>query len=252
MNDSLGRRKRYKVISCAILFREVCFCAALSRNIVDPVFLLKGLHDMGEEKMKARLQQEIDAVDPDHYDAVLLVYGLCNNGVRGLTSRLPLVIPRAHDCITLLMGSKSKYQSYFEEKPGTYFKSSGWIERESDVNTDDQSITSQLGMNRTYEDYVAQYGEENAAYLTEVLGDWLHQYKRLAYIDTGTGDRAADIKSTQELAAERAWEFEEIKGDIRLIASLFAGEWQQEEFLVVPPAHRLMPSYDENVVTAVN
>ena len=201
--------------------------------------------------MKARLQQEIDDVDNERYDAVLLVYGLCNNGVRGLTSSLPLVIPRAHDCITLLMGSKGEYKRYFEEKSGTYFKSSGWIERESDTSADDQSITTQLGFNRTYEDFVAEYGEENAAYLTEMLGDWLHQYKRLAYIDTGTGDRAADIKSTQELALERAWEFEEIKGDIRLIANLINGQWDEEEFLIVPPTHRLMPSYDENVVTAV-
>lgn len=105
-------------------------------------------------------------------------------------------------------------------------------------------------MNRTYEEYVEQYGEENAAFLIETLGDWLHQYKRLAYIDTGTGDRDADIKSTQALAAERAWDYEEIKGDIRLIARLFDGQWDEKEFLVVPPAHRLMPSYDENVVTA--
>lgn len=252
MSEPSAIKKRYKVIACEILFREVSLCAALSRNIIDPVFLRKGLHDMGEAKMKARLQQEIDAVDHERYDAVLLVYGLCNNGVRGLSSKLPLVIPRAHDCITLLMGSKEKYMRYFEENSGTYFKSSGWIEREADTSADDQSITSQLGYNRTYEEFVAQYGEENAAYLTEMLGDWLNQYKRLAFIDTGTGDRAADIKATQELAAERAWEFEEIKGDIRLITNLLNGQWDEEEFLIIPPTHQLMPSFDESVVTAVS
>ena len=36
--------KRYKVIACEIMFREVCLCASKSKNIVDTVFMPKGLH----------------------------------------------------------------------------------------------------------------------------------------------------------------------------------------------------------------
>ncbi len=242
--------KRFKVIACEILFREVCRCAADSKNIIDPVFMAKGLHDIGEAKMTTRLQKEIDAVDPDKYDAILLVYGLCNNGVRGLSARLPLVIPRAHDCITLLMGSKEEYQRYFNEKAGTYFKSTGWIERDEGFieGEDGTSITSQLGMNRTYAEYVEAYGEENAAYLMETLGDWLHQYHRLAYIDTNTGDKDANIEQTRQQAEERGWEYETLQGDTRLISQLFSGEWPEAEFLVVEPDEKIMPSYDEDVV----
>ncbi|MFV1980286.1 MAG: DUF1638 domain-containing protein [Rhodothermia bacterium] len=33
------------------------------------------------------------------------------------------VLPRAHDCITLLMGSRTRYLEYFKAHPGTYFRS---------------------------------------------------------------------------------------------------------------------------------
>ena len=96
------------LIACAVISRECYHCAAVSDNIIDIRILDKDLHDMGERKMSAILQDAIDAVDTEKYDAILLGYGLCNNGVRGLRSTLPLVIPRAHDCITLLLGSKDK------------------------------------------------------------------------------------------------------------------------------------------------
>jgi len=64
--------KRYKVISCEIMFREVCLCASKSKNIVDTVFMPKGLHDIGEIKMHEKLQYEIDMVDTNKYDAILL------------------------------------------------------------------------------------------------------------------------------------------------------------------------------------
>ena len=242
-------KKRYKVIACEILFREVCLCAALSRQIVDLQFMPKGLHDIGEQKMAARLQSEIDRTDPARYDAILLVYGLCNHGVRGLGAPIPLVIPRAHDCITLLLGSRDAYRTYFDARPGTYFKSPGWIERDAKGDGENPSIATQLGIDRTYAEYVAQYGEENAAYLVEQLGDWLRNYRRLAYIDTGTGDPDGDRLATAEQAREKSWDFEARKGDLALIRQLFDGDWDEQDFLVGPPHKHIVPSCDACVVT---
>jgi len=77
---------RLKLISCEIFYRE--FCAAISRsvNTVEVEFLTKGLHDVGAETMRERLQAAIDGVDSSRYEAVLLGYGLCNNGIAGLTA----------------------------------------------------------------------------------------------------------------------------------------------------------------------
>ncbi len=80
--------------------------------------------------MSAKLKEVLAAVDETKYDAVLLGYALCSNGLVGLTAgKIPLVLPRAHDCITLFLGSKERYLDYFQAHTGVYFKTSGWIER---------------------------------------------------------------------------------------------------------------------------
>ena len=106
------KQHRYMMISCAVLSRECYHCASISKNSIDLKIIEQGLHDIGEERMSSSLQAEIDTVDTDKYDAILLAYGLCNNGVRTLHSSLPIVLPRAHDCITLLMGSSTAYMDY--------------------------------------------------------------------------------------------------------------------------------------------
>ncbi len=95
-----------KVIACEIAHREICFAAARSRNLMDLEFLPQGHHDrpcVG----RAHVQECIDAVPAGKFDAILIGYGLCSNILVGLTTQhTPLVIPRAHDCITFFLGSK--------------------------------------------------------------------------------------------------------------------------------------------------
>lgn len=244
MND----KKRFKLISCEIMFREVCLCAAKSANIIDIAFMPKGLHDIGESKMSEKLQHEINMVDDSKYDAILLCYGLCNNGIRNLHAKIPIVIPRAHDCITLLLGSKHRYKEYFDNNPGTYFKSSGWIERGVSPNDTEGSITSQLGIDKSYEEYVELYGEENAEFLMGILGNWTSNYQKIAYIDTETGNSVLDRQISKKEADSKQWEYEEIKGDIRLISQLINGEWNSEDFLVIPPGNKVEPSNDDGIV----
>lgn len=239
---------RYRLIACEILFREICYCLSRCKPIVDVSFLPKGLHDMGERKMSARIQEEIERVDTTKYDAILLGYGLCNNGTRGLRSTLPIVLPRAHDCITLLMGSKEKYSLYFQESPGTYFHSTGWIERNTDPNDTPDSIPSQLGINRNYQEYVEKYGEDNARYLMDMLGDWLKNYKKLAYIDTHIGDFEAYKALTRDQARERGWEYEVVEGNVSLLMRLVNGDWNTQDFLVIPPMRGLRPTFDQDVI----
>jgi len=244
----MNGKKRFKLISCEIMFREACLCAATSTDIIDITFMPKGLHDIGKIKMSEKLQLEIDMVDTNKYDAILLCYGLCNNGVSGLHAKIPLVVPRAHDCITLLLGSRHKYKEYFDNNPGTFFKSSGWIERDVNPNDTEDGVTNQLGMDKTYEEYIELYGEENAEFLIGMLGDWTSNYQKVAYIDTGTGNADLDKQISKEVADSKNWSYEEIKGDIRLISQLINGEWNPEDFLVVPPDNKIEPSHDDAVV----
>src|SRR5450755_1759704 len=121
---------RLKLISCEVIFREMCDAVARSPHQVDVEFLPKGLHDLGAPNMREALAAAVAKADPSLYDAVLMGYGLCGNGLAGLRAiSIPLVIPRAHDCIALLFGSRQKYREYFEQNPGVYFHSTGWQER---------------------------------------------------------------------------------------------------------------------------
>ncbi|MDR1580729.1 MAG: DUF1638 domain-containing protein [Synergistaceae bacterium] len=248
-----NEKKRFVFLVCEILYREACYCVAMSRNVVDIAVLPKKLHNIGEAKMSAALQERIDSVDSEKYDAILLGYGLCNYGVRGLHHPiLPLVIPKAHDCIALLMGSKERYREYFDDNPGTFFHSSGWIERDSADNTDEESISAILGINKTYEEYVEIYGEENAEFLVGVLGDGLQNYRKIAYIDSGLGNMACDYVFSMEYARSRGWEFERIMGDNRLMQRLLDGEWRDCDFLVVPPGNVIEPSYNHEIVKIIS
>lgn len=117
---------KLKLISCEIFYREFSSVIARSPHMVDAEFLPKGLHDIGTAGMRDRLQGAIDRVDSSNYEAILVGYGLCNNGVVGLTSReKPLIIPRAHDCITLFLGSKERYLDYFPKEPRCLFRDYG-------------------------------------------------------------------------------------------------------------------------------
>jgi hypothetical protein len=241
--------KRYALIACEIIFREVCRLAADSRNVIDPIFLRKGLHDVDTRDMLAEIQEKVSAVDASKHDAILLGYGRCNDGLAGLLApAIPLVIPRAHDCITLFLGSKERYRSYFDGHPGTYFRTSGWIER--DFVNEDKGVMRQLGLDRTREQYVTEYGEDNADYIMEIIGGWEQNYDRLAFIDTGVAEALAYAEKTRRDAEEKAWAFDHVQGDLSLLAQLLDGPWDSDRFVIVPPGGVLSIRNDELILEA--
>ena len=245
---------RLKCIACEIVYRELCAAVALSPHVVDLEFLPKGLHDIGSVGMLRDLQAAVDRVDASRYDAVLLGYALCNNGVVGLRAReRPLVLPRAHDCITLFMGSRRRYNDYFHANPGVYFLTSGWIERGHDASGQflDPSIGHQLGLDKTYDELVERYGEDNAQYLRETLGDGLNNYRQFTYIDMGLDPNGRHEAEGRQLAEQRGWTFEKLTGDNHLLRRLVNGDWAADDFLVVPPGGRIEARYDESIVAAI-
>jgi hypothetical protein len=250
----LKGRKRFKVIACEIVYRELCHLASQSRNRVDVEFLRKGLHDAGKETMGETIQKAINAVDEKSYDAIVLAYGRCNDGVAGLKAGgIPVVIPRAHDCITFFFGSDKAYQEYFSCHPGTYYRTTGWAER-GDYQPDGQgkSILGQLGLDRTYDEYVAKYGKENAEYIMATLGSWQQNYEQITYIDMGLPvDEEYGCLAADE-ARQKNLKFDRVKGDMRLLRALIEGQWDEREFLVVPPGCEVAGDNDGRILTSVS
>ena len=238
-------RKRLKFIGCEVIYREVCYLTAMTPHRVDVEFLRKGLHDLEIADMLAKVQATVDAADAEgRYDAILLGYGRCNDGLVGLTARrMPLVIPLAHDCITFFFGSREAYQAYFDANPGTYYKTSGWMEREDAWGGEagyaqpaygQPGVMANLGLAESYEALVEKYGEENAAFIAESTGHWMKNYTRYAYLTMGLWPEEDYVEQVRQAAKDRDWEFDLREGSLSLLEKLLFGKWD-EGFLIVPP-----------------
>jgi hypothetical protein len=239
---------RFKCITCEALARPVYLCAAHSPHIVDIELLKKGLH-LNPAGLRDRLQASIDEQADQGYDAVLLAYGLCGKATAGLVAaKIPLVIPRAHDCITLFLGGRQRYQDQFENYPGTYWYAQDYIEREDGTGASlAMGSGSDTDLQATYDEYVRKYGKDNADYLMEAMGAWQKHYQRAVFIDMGIADGGLVESQAQAEAARRGWTFERMAGDLVLIRRLLKGEWD-EDFLVLQPGEKIEMAYDERVL----
>ena len=237
---------RLKLISCEVLFREMCHACAHSPHRVDLEFLPMGLHDLGGKPMAAKIQEAVDRTPEGVYQAILLGYGLCGNGLDGLAARhTRLVLPRAHDCIALLMGSHDRYQAYFDGNPGTYYRSTGWLERGQGL----QQLTHRtLGFDESLDALVRQYGEDNGRYLYEEMTRYRAQYRKLTFIETGLESGGEFIAEAAAEAREKGWSFERLPGDLAWLRRLVDGVWTPAEFVVAEPGQRIAASYDTTVV----
>ena len=240
---------RLKLISCEIFYREFCSAVSQSRNVVDVEFLTKGLHDIGSEGMLERLQAAVDRVGAG-YDAVLMGYGLCNNGIVGLSARqIPLVAPRAHDCITMFLGSKERYLDYFQSNPGVFYETTGWIERGgSNGELSQLALGKKLGIDQSFEELRARYGEDNARYLSEELGNLTKHYKQITFIETGVEPDSSIEERAREKAHAKGWKFEKVTGDLSLIQRLVDGVWNDREVLQVPPGWKITAHYNSGII----
>lgn len=232
--------QKFYVISCHVLWRELCYFASMSKNIFNFHYLPQGLH-CTPDVLRREVQAAIDNV-PEEYSAILIGYGLCSNGVEGITARKTrLVIMRGHDCITFLLGSKERYREYFDAHPGTYWYSPGWID------------TSLMPGKERYEkmlaSYAETYGEENAKYLMEMEQAWYKNYSNAAYVDLGFCDTGEYQALTRKCAEYLRWSFDMLRGDPRLVKNFLDGNWDPEDFLVVEPGEMIVPSFDEKIVT---
>jgi len=235
-------KKNFKVIACNVMWREVCYYAALSPNSFKLEFLSWGLH-AEPDKLRAELQRSIDTTE-DGFDAIILGYGLCSNGVDGIVARrTPIAITRGHDCMTCFLGSKERYRAYFDANPGTYWYTPGWIEN--------HLAPGQERYESTYRQYVEKFGEDNAQYLMEMEQDWFRKYTTAAYVDLGVGDTAGHEEYTKQCAEWLQWRFERLEGDARLIRGMLNGDWDEKDFLVVEPGHMIKASNQDSILRSI-
>ncbi len=206
----------YKIIACSTIRDEV---EALRGDI--PVDYLEGfLHDT-PDVLREKIQERIDTTPGDC--TILLAYGRCSNGAADLKAGTHrLVLPACDDCISLLLGSRRAYMREFNEHPGTYYYTRGWIEELEDPY-------------REYLKVVPRMGEEKARMVALMI---MESYTRIAVIDTGTYDleKAHDYVDTVSKFYDLP--VVQLDGSLRLLEKLIRGP-HDDEFIVVEPGETL-------------
>ncbi|MBQ2956058.1 MAG: DUF1638 domain-containing protein [Clostridia bacterium] len=237
---------KLKLIGCQVFLRELYLLCAHSPHSVQIRWMPTDLHTRPQTDLRPALQREIDRIDEedDPCDAIILGYGLCSMGTVGLKAgKHPLIIPRVHDCITLLLGSREKYQELFDKySGGVYWYSPGWIEqfKEPGRGYDEQA---------KYMEYVEKYGEENAEYLIEVEKSWIQNYSLAALIEWPQLKSDRFDAFTRQAAKEGDLEYLRLVGEDTLMKKLVFGEWD-ESFLRVEPGQKIVYSADEQLMEA--
>ena len=191
-------------------------------------FMDYGLHRV-PAKMAGTLQEVIDSLPEP--SLVVLGYGLCGNGLRGIKARQhTLLIPRSDDCIAVLLGSYKAYMREFQKEPGTYYLTKGWLESGSNPL-------------KEYEEYVPKYGPEEAMWL---MDQQYQHYKRLVLVAHNQADLEKYRPQAQEVArfCERwGMKYEEILGSdifVRRLIEVAADLARTDgDFVVVPPGDEI-------------
>ena len=147
-------------------------------------------------------------------------------------------MPKVDDCISLFLGSYSKYREEHKKNHGTYWYTPSWIE-----NT---SMPSEQCNKAMHKEYVKLYGEDNADFLLETMLS-IKNYSRAGYIEWDELPFPKYEEYTRKAAEYYGWTFEKIKGDKNFVKDLIDGNWD-ERFLIVKPNERIVADYDGNVI----
>ena len=243
---------RLKAIICQVFTREMEDILARSKHTIDLEVIPMGLHSRGAG-MHTYLQERIDAVDEAGYDAILLGYALCGRGTEGLQAgKTALVLPRAHDCIGVLMGGHRTFNAYFEKHPGTYFRTPGWVEFQSGTELEPPFATQmpQFNERSTLQELVVVYGEEDGKFLFEQFNAFRKHYTGLTYISLPVASDGASRSRARAEAAQAGWKFEEVKGSLSALEHLVNGDWSGGDVLLVPPGAMIRAKMGDAILDA--
>ncbi|MFC1509116.1 DUF1638 domain-containing protein [Candidatus Omnitrophota bacterium] len=246
---------RYKLISCGVLKKEF---DSLRKTLPDTVeltevWLEQGLH-REPDRLNELIKEEIERteVGNEQFDALLLGYGICSQGTVGVSSsRYKIVVPRAHDCITLFLGSKERYLEEFSQSPGTYWFTPGFIHRKMQPGMSEKYAGIYHQFEENYENYLEKFGDESSAkfVIDHQEQAWIKNYSRGAFVNGGLPGGNALRKKAQAFCRSRNWNFEEITGDFNLIHDLVSGNWDPERFLVIEPGQTLAIGGIDDIIT---
>ncbi len=279
------------VVACKVFYQEILeIIEERDLKNITLELLPQGLHNKPDSsQMKDKIQEKINELEErEDFAYIILAYGYCSGGVEGLkTSRAKLVVPKTHDCIPLLLGESEEEKAREAEAQGeakadnnrdkTYFLSRGWIDCGGDVYKQHLHLTDNM---QDWLDRFALFQQQNE----QAIVDWheddsyhfrrefspdeaefisfecLKGYEAVTLIDNDNlapihRDYAQEkfefVNDLLEKHRGRGIEYEEIKGDLSLLAELLFPEKHsspgtdgeisgaEDKFLVFSPGEEL-------------
>jgi len=210
---------KIKLIACRALAHvlEPMLPAATQRVILDI-----GLH-LSPERLRDRLRQEVRAIQEPGWD-IILGYGLCGRAAEGVGSQESrLILPRVDDCVGALLGSRVRHKAIMGRNPGCFFLEPKWVGSEVDI-----FAQCQKGLERIPENRRAQ-----------IVQMTLKHYSQLALLEHGAEGGEEATAYCRQLAETHHFDFIKYFSDLRLLARLAAGDWNQEDFVIAEPGREI-------------
>lgn len=206
------------ILACNTIANELNL-AVKETGSVHPIFWIEsGLHNY-PKALKDQLQNQLDKFQ--NVDCVLLAFGFCGNAVLGLdTGNFQLVIPRADDCISLLIGSDEKRRTI--GTCGTYFLTKGWVDNEKNIWEE-------------YKQTVKKYGRERTDRIFKTM---FNHYHHLGIIDTGAYDLNSFLPTSEAMAKDLNLEHIIIPGTTEYFNKLLTGPYDND-FVVIGPQSKV-------------
>ena len=167
------------------------------------------------EQLRQRLQQIIDR--EDDVEAVVVLYGYCGGVLNLEPRRVPVVVPKAHDCFDLMLGPKARF-TMFAEEPGTYFFSEGWARKDGTPEEKLQGLRQ-------------RYVQEE-----ELIASVYAGYRRMCFIRTGCETEASMVRARRCCTALN-WMYEERQAELIMIKKAITGI-RDDDFILLSPGEK--------------
>jgi len=231
----------YSILACDVFSDELIELGGNPPPWHTLEFLEMGLHDQ-PDRLRERIQQSIrDLEKGNEVEAVVLAYGRCGNGLIGVRAeRCPLILPQAHDCISILLGGREAHDAQLKKNPGTYFYSPGWVRGKRVPGPDREAHLRELYGERFKDD------EDMIEELIEADEEAFEHHNCAAYVSVV--ERPAAAEYCRRCAAHMQWSHKTLPGDPSFLQDLLNGHWQTPRFLIIQPGQTIAADADGNLI----
>ncbi|MDP2158558.1 MAG: DUF1638 domain-containing protein [Nitrospirota bacterium] len=202
-----------KIISCEVFRHEL---EHLVPENTDTVFLEQDLHQNPDD-LRQCIQESIIKAEGAGAETIILFFGYCGGALEGIVAaRANLVVPKAHDCISLILGKRRDGTA--PDESDTFYLSGGWLDYASDPY-------------KKYLELVEEYDEETARWCA---CEMMKAYRKLVFISNEVSPALHYREAGLKFAEFFKLSYRETDGDISWMQRLIKLR-ECEDVLVLGP-----------------